>query len=427
MDNSLETWHFGTDNDHLVELVLSGKKVATCSLHDDNSPKVGEESILIFDNEKKACVTKTKEVFVLPFKDITWDLACLEGETTTLEEWKKIHIDFFLSIDPNFNDETIVDFEIFEVTRNLIEERLLLANTLVSVNKDIFGEVKNISEINAGFNNSIFDIDDKYIIKVCGNDKEENLFDVENNFYVSNSNSCHIPKLYRYDNSKKDVPYVYEILEKISGKSVYYFWYKWDEDTKRLFIKNLMHIIRELHSKEYPEYNFAKSVRTEVSDNFNKCLELFTDEEIVLMNKSLSLYNKYLSDNRFSLIHNDLHFDNIIIDNDNNIKLIDFNDSIVAPFDYDLRILFMCKTMPWKWANIEMDPYQKPKDYENIIDYILEYYPELNNVKYLNERMIIYEILNDVRHLPRFRSQELRDRIISNTNKLLESHLFLSK
>ena len=58
--NSLKTWHFGIDNDKLVDLVLNGKKIATTNL--DSPSKIGEESILIYDNEKKACITKTKEI-----------------------------------------------------------------------------------------------------------------------------------------------------------------------------------------------------------------------------------------------------------------------------------------------------------------------------------------------------------------------------
>ena len=54
MNNKLKIWHFGIDNDKLVELVLLGKKTATTSLYDeDDIPIVDEESILLFDNKKR--------------------------------------------------------------------------------------------------------------------------------------------------------------------------------------------------------------------------------------------------------------------------------------------------------------------------------------------------------------------------------------
>lgn len=93
MNNKLKTWHFGIDNDILVELVLSGKKTATTSLYDEKSvPIVDEETILTFDNEKKACITRTRKVIITEFKNIDAELSNFEGEGT-FEEWKKAHIE----------------------------------------------------------------------------------------------------------------------------------------------------------------------------------------------------------------------------------------------------------------------------------------------------------------------------------------------
>ena len=117
MNNKLKTWRFGIDNDKLVELVLSGKKTATTCIYDEKDiPIVGEESILTFDNGGKACITKTKQVIITEFKNITEDLALLEGEGT-FDEWKNVHIDYFKSINPMFNGNTKVLFEIFEVKK----------------------------------------------------------------------------------------------------------------------------------------------------------------------------------------------------------------------------------------------------------------------------------------------------------------------
>lgn len=114
MNNELKTWSFGIDNDKLVNLVLLGKKTATTSLYDENDiPIIGEGSILVFDNKNKACITKTKKVIITEFKNITEELASLEGEGS-YEEWKNKHIEYFKSIDSNFNENTKVVFEIFE-------------------------------------------------------------------------------------------------------------------------------------------------------------------------------------------------------------------------------------------------------------------------------------------------------------------------
>ena len=295
------------------------------------------------------------------------------------------------------------------------------ARKIAKANQDIFGDIKKLEEINAGFNNCIFNVNDTFIIKVCTNIEKEKQFDTESNFYKSNQNNENIPILYKFDKSKSTIPYIYEIMEKVSGETVYYHWYKMDEQEREELIQKIVKILQKIHLKNYPEYNWSENIKNKILDSFNQTTDMFSEEEKDIILKSLDKYDKILSDNKFCLIHNDLHFDNILIDNNKNIKLIDFNDSIIAPFDFDLRLLYMSVETPWKWANIEMDPYQKPEDYKHLFEYIKKYYKELNNVKHLDERMLVYRILDDFKLLPRFREKEAKDRILLNSKKLLEN------
>ena len=420
MNNNLKTWRFAYDNDNQIKLVLEGMKTATTYLYDKKEvPNDNEEEMLVFDNDKTACTTKTKKVIITEFKNIDENLSKLEGKEN-FETWKKSHIKHFETINPNFNKNTKVVFKIFEVKENLTEKRLELARKIAKTNQDIFGDIKKLEEVNAGFNNSIFNVNDIFIIKVCTNTEKEKQFDTESNFYKSNQNNENIPILYKFDKSKSVIPYVYEIMEKVNGKTVYYHWYKMNEQERETLIQKIVQVLQKIHHKTYPKYNWSDYIKDKIISSFNQTLDMFSKEEQSLILKSLDKYDEILSDNKFCLIHNDLHFDNILIDNNKNIKLIDFNDSIIAPFDYDLRLLYMSVETPWKWANIEMDPYQKPEDYKHLFEYIKKYYKELNNIKYLDERMLVYRILDDFKLLPRFRETEAKDRILLNSKKLLK-------
>lgn len=70
---------------------------------------------MTFSDGSIACITKTSRVVVTEFKNITWDLAKLEGENNSIDEWKEEHIEFFKFIDNNFNKNTKVVFEVFDV------------------------------------------------------------------------------------------------------------------------------------------------------------------------------------------------------------------------------------------------------------------------------------------------------------------------
>lgn len=116
-DPSIERWQFGVDHERLLNLVLTGKKRATCYLYDKNDrlAKVGDLSIITTSDGKDACIIQTEEVVVLPFNEMTWNLAKLEGETNNLEEWTKIHINFFKTRKNDFKQDTLIVFEKFKL------------------------------------------------------------------------------------------------------------------------------------------------------------------------------------------------------------------------------------------------------------------------------------------------------------------------
>ena len=115
----MKKWSFGIDNDILIKLVLEGKKRATTSNYDPNeTPVIGEQSIIVFDNGKDACIVETLDYKILKFKDIDSSLSDLEGEGD-YNTWKENHIKFFKQFDDNFNDETTVVFETFKLIKDL--------------------------------------------------------------------------------------------------------------------------------------------------------------------------------------------------------------------------------------------------------------------------------------------------------------------
>lgn len=117
MFNYIDKWKFAIDNDELIELVLNGKKTATTSNYDKSElPIIGSKSIIRFDNDTNACIVKTVDYKIMKFSQMTEELAKLEGEgDLSLEYWKNVHYEFFKSYNKNFDDDTKVVFEIFEV------------------------------------------------------------------------------------------------------------------------------------------------------------------------------------------------------------------------------------------------------------------------------------------------------------------------
>ena len=130
--DSLEKWHFELTEkacNELLDLVLQGKKRATSSslasfrAEGTAVAKEGELSVITDWDGHPRCVIRTTKVRVIPYKDIPFGLARLEGEDDTLASWRKRHEAFFREegklLGYTFSEDMEVVFEEFEVVETI--------------------------------------------------------------------------------------------------------------------------------------------------------------------------------------------------------------------------------------------------------------------------------------------------------------------
>ena len=128
----LEKWNFELSEgpcNYLLGLVLSGQNRATASsvwgyeIEGDEIPEAGKLSVITDWDGNPRCVIRTTRVRILPYKDITFDIARLEGEDDSLESWRGNHETFFREegkeLGYEFSEEMPVVFEEFEVVETL--------------------------------------------------------------------------------------------------------------------------------------------------------------------------------------------------------------------------------------------------------------------------------------------------------------------
>ena len=269
-----------------------------------------------------------------------------------------------------------------------------LIELIVKNNQSLFGMNPIVEKINVGFTNTLYKINDSYIVKVCTDIDNEEEFKNEINFYNSNKDNTLIPKLYYSSTDKKDVPYFYEVLEKISGVSLYNVWHTYSEEQREDIIRQLCEAMKQMHSVKGEKYNWSEYMKKEFTPLYEKAkeLDIFNDEEQILLERAYAEFDKYLESYEFVLVHNDLHFDNIFV-YDGKIKIIDFERSIFAPKDFELDIFYRMIRKPWKFASEETEEYTDASHYLNIMSYVNKYYPDLVNTPNLYERLGIYDIV----------------------------------
>ena len=149
-----------------------------------------------------------------------------------------------------------------------------IINKIINQNKDIFRTNPIIEKINVGFTNTIYNINNKYIIKICSNINNEDKFKKEIEFYILNKENKLIPKLYYFSLDKTDMQYYYEILEKVEGVTVYNVWHKLKEEEREDIIKQLCWAMKSIHSITGNPYNWTETISKEFITLYNQAKDL---------------------------------------------------------------------------------------------------------------------------------------------------------
>jgi len=124
--DSVTAWQFGADPDVLAELVVEGKKTATCSAHlfyeieNEPLPKIGDYSIVLSSKDEPIAMIKTVDVSIMPMNEVPESFAIAEGEGDgTYEYWYNVHVDFFTkelkSLGKEFSEDLMLVCERFEL------------------------------------------------------------------------------------------------------------------------------------------------------------------------------------------------------------------------------------------------------------------------------------------------------------------------
>ena len=81
-----DAFQFGADADWLAQLVVEGKKTATCSGHvfyeleNEPLPQVGQYFIVLNSKDTPVAIIQLTEVTILPMNELPVEFALLEGE-----------------------------------------------------------------------------------------------------------------------------------------------------------------------------------------------------------------------------------------------------------------------------------------------------------------------------------------------------------
>lgn len=285
-------------------------------------------------------------------------------------------------------------------------------------------EPESFAKVAVGFSNKVYSVDDKYILKVCGDESDEEPFEREATLYRFYQGVLPVPKVRVYDDSKSLLEYSYMIYDKIQGENLYNIWHRLTVEQRRSIVKQLcdaLRLIAETNLKSLPSGvnltpipSWKDHIIQRLNSHLSSCLkdEIISYDLAQRIEAYVDKHEHVLNEQREALVYSDAHFDNVLVDEDEMVGLIDFERTTLASIDFMLDIVMRMVKHPKKYMSEYAEQFARNEDYADLLDWYREYYPELFAFKGLDLRLNIYAIehnLADLNNWPQV--AELKDEI----------------
>ncbi len=270
------------------------------------------------------------------------------------------------------------------------------------------GDVKKIQKIEIGFTNKVYIINDKFILKVCEDESNEQKFEIEVFFYNFFKDKIPVPEIKVFDKSKSIYGKFFMIYPKIEGNNLYAKWHLLSNEQRKIIIKQLCDTLKIINKSPYDEFlqkfdvNFSDNWQDKILNQIQNSLKKI-EEKKLLSSEFIKTIKNYVDDNhnvlkeqKLALVYWDAHFDNILVQDTKIVGILDFERTEVSSIDFGLDIIKRMVEYPKKYMSEKFEKFAKKEDYANLLDWFQEFYPELFEFENLDKRLDLYAVEHDL-------------------------------
>lgn len=293
------------------------------------------------------------------------------------------------------------------------------------IEKVINESVLNIKKITYGYTNDIYSINEKYILKICTNERNFDNFRRASKFCKKYFGRISCPKIL-YSNLNSDTGSMWQIEEKVMGENLFFRWGKLDDIERAEIIYKICKELKKINTipvldvfeKNFESIDWKNKFKKDILKKITSLEEKGLKYD-VLYNKIITyMYNNLsaLNETDYRICHTDMHFDNIMIDDNNDITILDYDRLRISSLDYELSIFNIMSKTPELIANEDVKNKINKKDYMNILEKVQQNYKETSNFSQLDKRLNIYAIKH---YLGLLNVIKEKDKVISSLEELV--------
>lgn len=276
------------------------------------------------------------------------------------------------------------------------------------------GEVTLREKIEVGFSNDVYSVDDKFILKIGTSEWEESE-NIRRDIYFCKlfSGKIPTPKVLHDWICNNGRPYM--IYERIEWENLYNKWHLLSDSQKRKIVSQICDILKVINETSYGEYikefcvieksSWSEQICSNIDESLGKILwkGILSQSKIYEVQNYVQQNKAALQEERIRLVYWDIHFDNLLIYDGEIVWILDFERMYIASIDYVLDLVNRMVEQPKKYASEEAEAYIIKEDYEKLLKYYQEFYPQLFDFPQLKMRLNLYSIertLNDIYYFP---------------------------
>ena len=270
------------------------------------------------------------------------------------------------------------------------------------------GKVESVANIEIGFTNKVYLVNDAYILKVCEDESNEQKFEIEVFFYNFFKDKIPVPKIKVFDKSKSIYGKFFMIYPKIEGDNLYAKWHLLNNDQRKIIIKQLCDILKVINKSPYDKFqqkfdvnfsdNWHDKILNQIQNSLKKIEEkkLLSPEFIKAIKKFVDDNHHVLKEQKMTLVYWDAHFDNILVQDTKIVGLLDFERTEVSSIDFVLDIVKRMVEYPKKYMSEKFEKFAKKEDYAYLMDWFQKFYPQLFEFEKLDKRLDLYAVEHDL-------------------------------
>jgi aminoglycoside phosphotransferase (APT) family kinase protein len=284
----------------------------------------------------------------------------------------------------------------------------------------------SFNKIESGFTNQVYLIDDIFILKICSDKNNERAFRQEAILYRYFIGKLPVPELILYDDSKKVFKKNFMIYYKIKGDTLYSIWHNLSQETRRDLVKQLCKLLKKINSTNFKELPKELGFKTQIDwKNFmlskietylsiSQIMGTLSHAEITKIKNFVNFNAGVLEKQELALVYWDPHFDNVLVKDNKIVGLIDFERTQIASIDFVLDTVKRMVDFPKKYMSQSLELLANAEDYQDLLVWYEEFYPELFSFTNLKRRLDLYAIAHDLEDLENWPvTQSIKDNIMS--------------